>query len=416
MLFKIIPIVLLTAVLVPGTSPAKEPPPVYDMVVVGAGVVGSATAYSLAKRSREKILVLEQISDPARAFGSSTGESRITRKISIENPEYMSLNRKSVEILSELAKKTGTELIRNKDFLTISAASGQSQFDLIRKEAERSGISHKFYANRQEILRDHPTIKLPATGTYIALKEFGGGGTGVMHAHKIIAALRSQARALGASFHYGERLENLQKSGPLLTLRTDQREYRARRVILTTGFWTSEFLGLPLRPVPNVLYYKKMTAAEEAGLPIMIVHDSATRHHFYSLPEGQDLKIAFHMLDPDVQNPGPEAIRSVLSKFYRFSDTVTDRVGTCFYTITPDKKPIIGPVAGWNGQLMVGAAFQGNGFKMAAGIGDLLATYALGEKPAYNYEAFSPDRFTVPKGQKNVAKETSLLPKKISAI
>ena len=51
----------------------------YDAIVVGAGVMGSATAYYLAKTGAST-LVLEQFSRE-HTFGSSHGDSRIIRLI-----------------------------------------------------------------------------------------------------------------------------------------------------------------------------------------------------------------------------------------------------------------------------------------------------------------------------------------------
>ena len=54
----------------------------YDVVVVGAGVIGSAAAHSLAARGA-KVCVLEQFA-LEHAHGSSHGESRIIRRTYIE--------------------------------------------------------------------------------------------------------------------------------------------------------------------------------------------------------------------------------------------------------------------------------------------------------------------------------------------
>ena len=51
----------------------------YDAIVIGAGVMGSATAYYLAKAGAST-LVLEQFSRE-HTFGSSHGDSRIIRLI-----------------------------------------------------------------------------------------------------------------------------------------------------------------------------------------------------------------------------------------------------------------------------------------------------------------------------------------------
>ena len=49
----------------------------YDVIILGLGAMGSATAYQAAK-SGARVLGLDQYAPP-HAFGSSHGETRITR-------------------------------------------------------------------------------------------------------------------------------------------------------------------------------------------------------------------------------------------------------------------------------------------------------------------------------------------------
>ena len=53
--------------------------PDYDVIIAGAGIMGSATAYHLAKR-KVKVLLLEQFYLP-HTRGSSHGQSRIIRNV-----------------------------------------------------------------------------------------------------------------------------------------------------------------------------------------------------------------------------------------------------------------------------------------------------------------------------------------------
>jgi len=50
---------------------------VYDVVVVGAGIMGSATAYALAKR-KQRVLLIEQVSTRAREVRAGPSPGRKT--------------------------------------------------------------------------------------------------------------------------------------------------------------------------------------------------------------------------------------------------------------------------------------------------------------------------------------------------
>ena len=55
----------------------------YDVIVIGLGAMGSATAYHLAKRG-VRVLGIDQY-EPLHDMGSSHGESRIIRQLYYEH-------------------------------------------------------------------------------------------------------------------------------------------------------------------------------------------------------------------------------------------------------------------------------------------------------------------------------------------
>ncbi len=61
----------------------------YDVIVIGAGSMGSAACYELAARGYN-VLGLEQFTIPHEQ-GSHTGQSRIIRKAYFEHPGYVPL-------------------------------------------------------------------------------------------------------------------------------------------------------------------------------------------------------------------------------------------------------------------------------------------------------------------------------------
>src|SRR2546430_402877 len=79
----------------------------FDVIIVGLGAMGSATAYHLAKRGK-KVLGLDRFAPP-HAFGSSHGQTRIIREAYFEHPLYVPLIQRAYELWAELEKQTRSE-------------------------------------------------------------------------------------------------------------------------------------------------------------------------------------------------------------------------------------------------------------------------------------------------------------------
>ena len=79
---------------------------VYDVAVVGAGVVGSATAYALLKRGL-RVLLIEQF-PLLHSLGSSHGGSRITRKAYMQD-YFSAMMPEAYSIWSDVEKESGTK-------------------------------------------------------------------------------------------------------------------------------------------------------------------------------------------------------------------------------------------------------------------------------------------------------------------
>src|SRR5579864_4791310 len=91
----------------------------YDTIVLGLGAMGSAAAYQLAKRG-QKVLGIDQFAPP-HAFGSSHGETRITRLAIGEGEQYTPLALRSHEIWREIERETGANLFHVTGGLIISS-------------------------------------------------------------------------------------------------------------------------------------------------------------------------------------------------------------------------------------------------------------------------------------------------------
>ena len=104
----------------------------FDTIVIGLGAMGAATLYQLAKRGR-KVLGIDRY-DPPHSFGSTHGETRITRLACGEGPVYTQFARRSHDIWRDLERESGKELFVQNGLLVISgpgpraAAHGNAGF------------------------------------------------------------------------------------------------------------------------------------------------------------------------------------------------------------------------------------------------------------------------------------------------
>ena len=94
----------------------------YDVVVVGAGVMGSATAYWLS-RAGKRVALLEQFS-PAHVRASSADESRTIRYQYRGQAAYTRMVAGAVELWKEFDRQSGTDFYRETGTLTLQTQPG----------------------------------------------------------------------------------------------------------------------------------------------------------------------------------------------------------------------------------------------------------------------------------------------------
>lgn len=95
-----------------------------DIVVLGLGAMGSATLFQLASRGVD-VLGIDQFRPP-HEFGSSHGETRITRLAVAEGTALAPLVSRSHEIWKELEGRTGEILFGQIGFLAVSSEPPRS--------------------------------------------------------------------------------------------------------------------------------------------------------------------------------------------------------------------------------------------------------------------------------------------------
>ncbi|XP_071511110.1 peroxisomal sarcosine oxidase-like [Diadema antillarum] len=374
----------------------------YDVVVVGAGVQGSATAYQCAKEGLKTVL-LEQFSLP-HTRGSSHGQSRIIR-YSYDQPHYAEMMLEAFPMWAQLEKETNTVLYKKTGLLTVSLHPTGALYHKSLKQMRKYNRGHKVL-DHKTLKRDYPQLSLPQTA--LAFLDYDGG---TLRADKALRALQT------AFVNHGGILYDCQKvvqiiPGTTVRVVTEDREFCGKSLVLTPGAWASPLLK-PLGLDPplevwriNVPYWREKECGGMKTFPNVIIESEETGSHIYSIQSLEYpgmTKVAYHggsdCVDPDCRDDVPpgkkeevEYLKRSVSKYYSALESEPSIIETCMYTNTPDDELIIDrhPVYP---NIAVCCGCSGHGFKLAPSVGKILCHLAMGKEPHINIAALSFKRF-----------------------
>lgn len=116
-----------------------------DVVVVGGGVMGSATAWSLARRVVDVVL-LEQFG-PGHDLGASHGRARIHRSTYAE-PHHQALVAEGWRLWGELEEETGRRVLHPGSGVATAAPAGQERLREVATAMQRAGVAHEWLTAR----------------------------------------------------------------------------------------------------------------------------------------------------------------------------------------------------------------------------------------------------------------------------
>ena len=326
-----------------------------DVVVVGAGVMGLATARELARAGRD-VVVCEQF-ELGHDRGSSHGSSRIVR-LSYPEARWVRLAQESYPLWRELESEAGRRL------LELGGTLDLGDWEPNRAALEACGVECEVL-DAGEIARRFPIRVDP--GEHGLFQRDGG----ILLADAVLDALAASAVEAGAVIRERARVDAVEESGDGVAAG----DVRARVAVVTAGSWAPALADVDARPTSETVSYF------ELGEPVPSVIDTTTgTHSGYALTApGGLLKAGLHpsgrAIDPDDQPPpDPEiAGRTAAWVERRFpSADATERRETCLYTIRDGDEFLLER----RGRVVVGSPCSGHGFKFAPVVGRRLAELA----------------------------------------
>lgn len=376
--------------------------PSTDVIVIGAGAMGSAAAYHLAKAG-QRVLLLEQF-EIDHQKGSSYGFSRIIR-YAYDHPVYIALAKAVYPLWYELQEEAGERLIVQTGGLDFGTAEEvSSTLQTMRAE----GIPH------EDLSADEANARFPQFRFDEAMRILYQPESGLLAASKCVRAHIQLARQHGADVKEHTRVTRLDIKPGHVEVETTAGAFQAERLIITAGAWTRGLLAsigldLPLQPVRcQEAHFQPVTAPNNFTadhMPVFISHGTDEHgHKAYGLPsvDGSGVKVAYHggtpVDDPSQidYEPSPEMVEHIRTFARKHLPVIGDSplalTRICLYTMTPDEHFIIDRHPE-HSHVIIASPCSGHGFKFSTLIGRILTDLALRGRTEYDISLFNVNRF-----------------------
>ena len=374
----------------------------FDVVVVGAGIVGAATASELARRGVHVCLV-----DRGEVSSGTTGlgEGNVLASDKDAGPE-LSLTVHGLGLYDEIEDRFGSlAQIRRKGALIVHPHEETWAGEAARVERLRAaGVSASLLA-ADEVAEREPAL----TGAVVGASFFPGD---------IQCAPREITRALaaepGVELRTGCGVDAVSvRDGRVVGVETAAGRVAAGAVVLAAGVWTAPLaasagLSLPLEPrkgqlvslrvaepEPRLIRHKvvdgsylKSVTSGTAGLEVTTVLETTWDGHVLvgSSRERRGFDVA-------VSDAVSEAMLSRAARLMPgLAALPLHGAWAGLRPWLPDHRPAIGPSAAADG-LWIATGHEGAGVALGPVTGRVLAQALCGEEPLVPLEAFSPDRF-----------------------
>lgn len=361
-----------------------------EVVVVGGGTMGLASAWALA-RAGVRVTVLERFAHH-HDHGSHSGYTRIIRQAYHEGESYVPLVQEADREWLALGTRARKELLVRTGMIELGPEDdpelGKSIAGCVLYDVEHHHLA------RGELMRRWPFV-VPE-GWCGWLTPSGG----YLRVGACFDALRDEAAAAGATFRYGAQVRAIERGDRPRVIVDGEAPISADAIVVTAGAWLPalmpELMPGKLQRLRRVLTWWAPAPSDTgvlARLPVWAAFDPDG--FFYGFPHGDDgltgLKIACHTtpvpsdadtpVDPDavdreLRETDIAPLRRFIAERFPIAGTQLVAHRVCLYTITPSWDFVIDRDPE-DARIVVAGGFSGHGFKFAPAIGRLVKELAL---------------------------------------
>lgn len=359
----------------------------FDVIVIGAGVVGGSVAFHLAALGAGRVLVL----DRGRIGEGTSSQSSGILRTHYSVPSNVELARRSWQVFEHFAEtlddpEASAGLVRCGYLIVAAAGSACDALRASLDAQEAMGITV------QRLDAVQAAERLPIARFDDAALIGYEPEAGFADATLVATGFARAARRRGVTILEGVAVHALLRDGDRVTgVDTASGRFHAPVVVSAQNIWARELAAWVGVDIP-VSAERHRVLALQGPLPytrtMPVFKDLASPGMLYARSYGGTQMlvsegIAGQALDTPDNEQGEVDMDHVLdvgaqvaARFPSFESAGLASAWTGVYDVTPDWNPVLGRVDGLPG-LIVACGFSGHGFKLSPAVGRVLAQEAL---------------------------------------
>jgi sarcosine oxidase subunit beta len=372
----------------------------YDVVIIGGGAHGLATAYYLRQHGITDVAVLEKNYIGSGAAGRNTTILRSNYR----TPEGARFYEASVLLYERLSAELHFNLLFSQEGHLTLAHTDRAMFVMNeRAEVNRLEGIDSSVVGREEIARLAPAMSLDPDAVYPVMGALYHPPGGIIRHDAVVWGLASGADAAGVEIHPYRQVTGVERSNGRATgvVLADGRRVEAGTVVSATAGWSSTIAAMAGIELPITTHILQAFVTEPLKPLLDIVVVSSQMHVYISQTDRGEFLIGAE-IEPwtTYRQQGTltflqECARHTLELFPQLERARILRSWAGLCDITPDYSPILGrtEVEGF----LLSAGWGTYGFKAAPIVGKTMAELiATGEVPelisSFALERFYEDR------------------------
>jgi sarcosine oxidase subunit beta len=372
-----------------------------DVVIIGAGVIGTSIAFNLAKKGCNDVVVIEK--DRIGSGSTAQCAGGIRQQFSTESNVRLSIE--SIRFFERFEEETGYPAdFRQYGYLIL--ATGETEVQIIRRNAElqRSLGVQVELLGQSEILKIVPGLEVGD----IPYASFCPSD-GYADPYSVVSGFAGAARRLGVEIHEETEVIGIELKGDKVSgVVTTEGRVAAPMVVNAAGPYAGMVgsmsgLNIPVSPVRrHIIVSEPVIDIKDKfqHLPMVVEFGSG----FWFRREGPCLMLG--MRNPDEVEGLATAVNwdyltEVLlpaagRRLPLLFEAGIRKAEAGLHCDTADYNAILGPVDSLP-KLYLACGFSGHGFMHSPAVGRLMADVIMGEPSAFSdIEPFLLDRFNFP--------------------